>query len=56
MCIIRKEDPKSLKAFCCDFNDVCEKSVTHKVTTDTGTNEKYYCQEHLDEIRDTVVG
>lgn len=54
MSIIRKLEPAALKDFCCDFNDVCEGEVTHKVTEDNGTNPLYYCCEHMDLIRESV--
>lgn len=54
MVMIRKLEPVGLETFCCDFNDICEGTVTHKVIDDGSTNEKYYCEEHVDVLREKL--
>jgi hypothetical protein len=55
MAIIRKLEPIDLELYCCDFNDVCENDVTHQISEDDGTDKKYYCLEHTDEVRDKLL-
>lgn len=55
MSIIRKLEPKETTLQCCDFNDVCEGEVTHCVTENDRTEIRFYCQEHIDQLREDIL-
>lgn len=54
MSIIRKLEPKDAILQCCDFNDVCEEEVTHSISENNGTEKKFYCLEHADQLREVI--
>lgn len=54
MSVIRKLEHKDTVLHCCDFNDVCEEEVTHSITNDNGTDKKFYCTEHVNQLREVI--